>query len=70
LELFQGINNMDSQIKSGKELLDDFFDNISKLPGVDATLADKMRELYKEGKLTNKNISNVLSKLREENVPS
>ena len=61
---------MDNQIISGKELLDDFFDNISKLPGVDATLADKMSELYKAGKLTNTNISNVLSKLREENGPS
>lgn len=61
---------MDNQTISGKELLDDFFDNISKLPGVDATLADKMSELYKAGKLTNTNISNVLSKLREENGTS
>ena len=57
-------------MKSGKELLDEFFDNIKRLPGVDTTLADKMSELYKAGKLTNTNISNVLSKLREESGSS
>jgi hypothetical protein len=59
---------MDNQVKSGKEILDDFFGNIKNLPGVDKEIAEKIFELYKAGKLTSTNISNALVKLREEDA--
>lgn len=59
---------MDNQVKSGKEILDDFFGNIKSLTGVDKEIAEKILELYKAGKLTSTNISNALVKLREENA--
>jgi hypothetical protein len=61
---------MDNQVKSGKEILDDFFGNIKNLPGVDKNVADILLELHKAGKLTNINISNALVALREENASS
>jgi len=61
---------MDNPIKSGKELLDEFFDNITNIPDVDIKIAEKLRELYKGGKLTNTNISNSIAKLRGENASS
>jgi hypothetical protein len=59
---------MDNQVKSGKEILDDFFGNIKSLTGVDKEIAEKIIALYKAGKLTSTNISNALVKLREENA--
>lgn len=59
---------MNIQIKSGKEILDDFFGDIKSLTGVDKEIAEKVLELYKAGKLTSTNISNALAKLREENA--
>ncbi|MBI5204701.1 MAG: hypothetical protein HZA11_07280 [Nitrospirae bacterium] len=59
---------MDNQVKSGKEILDDFFGNITNLPGVDREIAEKILELYKAGKLTSTNIANALVTLREENA--
>ncbi len=59
---------MDKQVKSGKEILDDYFGNIVSLIGVDKEIAEKILELYKAGKLTSTNISNALAKLREENA--
>ena len=61
---------MDNRVKSGKEILDDFFGNIKSLTGVDKGIAEKILELYKAGKLTDTNIANALVKLREENASS
>lgn len=52
-------------IKSGKEILDEFFDNIDEIPGVDGTIAAALKELYQDNKLTATNLSNALLKLRE-----
>jgi hypothetical protein len=57
---------MDSVIKSGKEILDDFFNTIEQIPEVDSKLASRLKELYRENKLTSTNLSNALSELREE----
>lgn len=57
---------MPENIKSGKEILDDFFDNIKTLNDVDENIVGKLIELYKAGKLTSTNISNTLAKLRED----
>lgn len=61
---------MDKPIKSGKEILDEFFDNITSIPDVDVRIAEKLRELYIMGKLTNTHIANSISKLRDENAGS
>lgn len=56
---------MDNKVKSGKEILDEFFTNISKIENVDAELAESLSNLFKQGKLTDTNVKNELSKLRE-----
>ena len=56
---------MDNIVKSGKEILDDFFSNISKIENIDDELAKSLSNLYQQGKLTDANIKNELSKLRE-----
>jgi hypothetical protein len=54
------------EIKSGKEILDEFFDNVEEIPSVDSTIAAALKELYNEDKLSHKNLSNALFELREE----
>jgi len=56
---------MDKSVKSGKEILDDFFNGILNIPDVDEKLASEIKKLYDEGKLTNTNLSNKLASLRE-----
>ena len=57
----------DDKVKSGKEILDDFFKEISSIENVDKTIADSLAELYTNGKLTDKNVVNELQKIRIEN---
>jgi uncharacterized protein (UPF0335 family) len=57
----------ENKVKSGKEILDDFFKKISSLENVDKTIADSLAELYTNGKLTDKNVINELQKIRTEN---
>jgi len=56
---------MTDQIKSGQEILDEFFSHITDIEGVDQEVVKTIIKLYKEGKLTNINISNELSRIRE-----
>jgi hypothetical protein len=56
---------MTDQIKSGQEILDEFFSQIIDIEGVDQDVAKTVLRLYQEGKLTNINISNELSRIRE-----
>jgi hypothetical protein len=56
---------MTDQIKSGKEILDEFFSQIIDIEGVDQDVAETIIKLYQEGRLTNINISNELSRIRE-----
>lgn len=58
---------MENQIKSGKEILDNFFQNLKSLSEVDEKIAEKLCELYNQGKLTNINITNALINLRNDN---
>lgn len=57
----------ENKVKSGKEILDDFFKDISSIENVDKTIADSLTELYYNGKLTDKNVVNELQKIRLEN---
>ncbi len=56
---------MTGQIKSGQEILDEFFSQIGNIEGVDQDVAQTVLRLYQEGKLTNTNLSNDLSTIRE-----
>ncbi len=59
---------MEKKIKSGKEILDDFFTAIKEIENVDKTLAESLTSLYKDGKLTDTNVKNKLSELRSKNA--
>lgn len=56
---------MTEQIKSGQEILDEFFSQITNIDGVDKDVAEAVLKLYKDGKLTNINLSNELSSIRD-----
>ena len=56
---------MTEQIKSGQEMLDEFFSQIGNIEGVDQDVAQTFLRLYQEGKLTNTNLSNELNTIRE-----
>ncbi|MEO0118812.1 MAG: hypothetical protein ABIM58_05855 [candidate division WOR-3 bacterium] len=57
-----------SKIKSGEEFLKEFFEKIGNIPEVNENLANKLKELYEQGKFTDTNIKNMLDKLIEEEV--
>ena len=54
---------MESKVKSGKEILDDFFENIESIANVDKDIAKMLADLYAQGKLTDVNVKNELPKL-------
>jgi len=56
------------QIKSGKEILDDFFNNLGNIPNVDKKMAESLTGLYRSGKLTQKALSNALLEQRKEGM--
>ena len=58
---------METKVKSGKEVLDDFFSDLPNLANVNSGIANALVELYKNDKLSDTNIKNGLSKLRENN---
>ena len=58
------------EIKSGKEVIGGFFQDIEKINGVDKKTVTMLASLYREGKLTNTNIENEMDRmLREELAP-
>lgn len=59
---------MDEQIKSGKEVLDEFFNTLKEVPGVSEDVADVLLTLYQSNKLTASNLTNALTKIREESA--
>lgn len=58
---------MDNQVKSGKEILENFFKNIQNIENVDRNLAQSLANLYEQGNLTDASVKNELQKLREQN---
>ena len=58
---------MADKVKSGKEILDSFFDNITEIKDVDTDIAKMLSELYQNDKLTDTNVKNELQKLRDGN---
>lgn len=59
---------MNKKVKSGKEILDDFFSNISKIENVDSKIAESLATLYDQNKLTDTNVKNELQKLRDKDA--
>ena len=57
---------MSTEIKSGKEILDEFFEDIKTNEKLDQDVATAIVDLYESGKLTDKNLTNSLSELRED----
>ena len=58
---------MAEKVKSGKEILDDFFNDIEEIKNVDTVIAKMLSELYQNDKLTDTNVKNELQKLRDGN---
>lgn len=58
---------MDNEVKSGKEILDDFFKDIQNIENIDKNIAQSLSALYEQGKFTDANVKNELQKLREQN---
>lgn len=56
---------MAENVKSGKEILDDFFKEIEKIENVDKDIAKMLKRLFLEDKLTDTNVKNELQKLRD-----
>jgi|TARA_B100001964_G_scaffold77488_2_gene87764 hypothetical protein len=59
---------MSDEIKTGKEVIDEFFAGIMKIEGVDIKTVEKLTSLHSEGKLTDTNIQNVMEKLLQEEL--
>lgn len=57
---------MNEEIKSGKEILDNFFNEIEFMPKIDKKLAHILKKLYSDNKFTDTNLSNTLLSLRKE----
>ncbi len=57
---------MSTEIKSGKEILDEFFEDIKTDEKLDQDVAAAIVVLYKSGKLTDIKLTNTLSQLRED----
>jgi hypothetical protein len=54
---------MDDKIKSGKDVIDDFFAEIYNIPNADRKTVDAIVELYSQGKLSDKNVQNTLDEI-------
>lgn len=57
---------MDDTIKSGKQILYEFFDKLQELEGVDIKVAEKLKKLYNQNKFTDKYLSNIIGKIKED----
>lgn len=56
---------MGTEIKSGKEILDEFFEDIKTDEELDQDTTEAIINLYETGKLTDRNLTNALTELRE-----
>ena len=59
---------MDKEIKSGKDVIDEFFSEIYNIENVDEKTVEALVSLYSEGKLTDKNIQNALEVLVQQEL--
>ena len=59
---------MSDEIKTGKEVIDEFFAEIMNIEGIDKKTVAKLTSLYNEGKLTNTNIQNAMDQIFQEEL--
>jgi hypothetical protein len=59
---------MNDKIKTGKEVIDEFFTGIMDIKGIDKKTVEKLMALYNEGKLTDINIQNAMGRLLQEEL--
>ena len=59
---------MEKPIKSGKEVINEFFAEILNVEGTDENTVNKLIELYGENKFTDSNIQNALEELKQEAI--
>ena len=59
---------MNDKIKSGKEVIDEFFAELMNIEGVDKKTAEKLTSLYHGEKLTETNIQNAMEQLLQEEL--
>ena len=59
---------MSDEIKSGKQVIDEFFAEIMNIEGVDKKTIEKLTSLYAEGKLTDTNIQNAMGQLLQDEL--
>lgn len=64
----KGALTMSDEIKTGKEVIDEFFAEIMNIKGVDEKIVAKLTSLYNEGKLTDTNIQNAIGQLLQEEI--
>ncbi len=57
---------MTDRVRSGQEILDEFFTEIAGMDGMDNDVANIVINLYREEKLTDTNLSNELARIRGE----
>ena len=57
--------NKSTKIKSGKEILYEFFEDIKSDEKLDPDTVAAIVDLYESGKLTDRNLTNALYELRE-----
>ena len=53
------------EIKSGKELCDEYFEGLVSVEGVEADLGSMLKELYEKGQLTTGKVLSTMKDARE-----
>lgn len=59
---------MDEKIKSGKEVIDEFFSEIYNIESIDEKTVETLIALHVDGKFTDTNIQNALERLLQEEI--
>lgn len=59
---------MSDEIKSGRQVIEEFFAEIMNIEGVDKKTVEKLTSLHGEGKLTDTSIQNAMDKLLQEEL--
>jgi len=59
---------MADSIKSGREVLEEFFSELPKMQNIDKGIVDILAKLHKENRLTDTNLINELNRYKEEKL--
>lgn len=57
---------MDKKIKNGKEILDEFFDDLKENPEINKKISNILKELHEKNKFSDRKILDELLRIREE----